>query len=215
MILNMQTTTNEIKNYEYTVTDSTIFIRPMFGANNNFYSDSFYNTYIDTQESAYFVYNLTENKTKQQINEHNGNIVYLKTNTYFKEENYNDIFHILKLSIPEKYIQDYYTFLESKFTKFSSDLKHKFRNFYSTNPTIIQNINEIIYATENRKKQLAEKLGVDISLINEVGEVRSKISYDKELFFQKDFEKDGIIYEYINAKRIETNTNTEYGGSLV
>lgn len=211
----MQTKTDDIKNYEYTVTDSTIFIRPMFGANNNFYSDSFYNTYIDTQESAYFVYNLVENKTLKQKNEHNSNIVYLKTHTEFKEEMSNDIFHIMKLSIPKNYIQDYYTFLESKFTKFSSDLKNKFKNFYSNNHVIIKNINEIVYATENRRKELAESLGVDISLINEVGEVRSKISYDKELFFQKDFEKDGIVYEYINAKRLSEITDQQHGTSLV
>lgn len=210
----IQNFSSELNEYKHTVTDSTIFIRPIFGSYNSFYSDSFYNTYINTTESAYFVYNLTENSNITQTKKHNENVVYLKTHTQFKSDFQNDIFHIINLSIPDNYMKDYYTFLDSKFSKFSSDMRYRLRTFYSNNSAILKNLNEILCATDHRKRQLAEKLGVDVALINEVGEVRSRISFNKELFYQKDFEEKGTVYNYVKAERDRKDYEKEHGVNL-
>jgi len=206
------TDANQGNTYTYSVTDSTIFIRPMIGYNSPFYSNTaFYNTYLDTEKRLYYVFNKTKIENEKIRKKYYESVTSFSSNVYYNNRIENDIFHTFIFNVPDEFVNDYYTFLDSKFSKFTAEYKYRVRRFYLSDNKAFQGINEILAASKSRMESLAEQLNVSVDLIKEVGEVRDKIDLSKEIYFENNFKEQGIIYEYYRNKSIENGNKENIG----
>lgn len=155
---------------------STTFVRPMLGYPVEFYSIvSFYDTYITTvPDRIHLVF-------KQPLDDLTAGhtIPELRSNINFIEK-INFRSHILmSFKIPKLFTNDFYYFLEGKYSKLSSFYKgeviksHMFLGSDYTN-----NIEQILYPSDIKRKLLEVKLDIEL---HKDAEIFDRMSWEEEL----------------------------------
>jgi hypothetical protein len=174
------------------LTKSSFFVRPMFGYSLNFYKDcGFVNTYISIEPPCAFLVFNNEDNSRQSYN----------FNTLKSNENFIDClesvnYTVFKLRIPFQYREDFYVYLEGKYSEFNEDFKDSIIRINSQgDKTLYKEIKKKLYVTNEAIKELEEKLDCKLT----IREVISKPNLDIELFNP---EKYGI-----NEERTFTSSN--------
>ena len=177
------------KGYDKDFTKSTFFIMPMIG-------------YVwidfDSKECEYnYLINcyLSENKDRiililDHIPEDKGQELFLlknELNSYLESTSVDDENNeiVLTYKIPEIYLNDFNIFLNSKYSKMSQKYKAKLIGIYGRETYKDDhraNQFDTLYPTRYKRKQLADYLGVDIKVIDNVGEVCSELNMDFEIY---------------------------------
>lgn len=144
------------------------FILPMCNISSTKLPHNFINAYINDEKSIVLVFEKLNNEDSLNFNK------FLQTlddnKQYVKyEEDVDEI--ILHFNIPECYINDFELFKQGSYSRFSEKYKevlivHYGRISLKENHTV--SMYNTIYPQEFKRKQIADRLGVDIKLIEEV-----------------------------------------------
>ncbi len=158
-------------------TKTSRLLLPMLGLNWVKLPDNFYNGYVTKDNEIVLVFEKNgENERFNKFLDFNNT-----NNDYIKyEEDLDEI--LLYYKIPDDFVDDYHKFLEGRYSEFSDDYKHLLRLMFGrktapTGRTVY--VENVIFPQEYKRKQIAEDLGVEISLIKETFD---KPDLNEELF---------------------------------
>lgn len=142
------------------------FVLPMCEVNYKTFPDNFINCYLkDDQVVVVFdIPKKDDNKFKLFLD-------YIKLNKNYDmyEEDIDEI--TLYFNIPDRNKKNYEMFLQGKYSKFSKEFQELLKSYFGTRSRKEDykvNVIDVISPMDFKKKQVAERLGVDISLIEEV-----------------------------------------------
>lgn len=164
------------KKDEIALTKSTTFIRPMLGYDVLFYGDTHCNCYLNlngVNEGFNLVFNKERLKLYDYIIKEFSKHPLLR-NTYDLKD-----YMIFEFDIPDQYIEDFYLFIDGKYSKMSDDYKEEILALHMSNPKIYEKLEVILYPSKKDIKKLAEFLDVELP---KDAEVFDKIDLKKELF---------------------------------
>ena len=156
----------------------SIFVLPMVNINYKTLPDNFVNSYITENADIVIVFD----KFANSDNSFQDFLEFTKKNVYYKEYSANDDEIMIIFTIADKHLPNFELFKLGSYSKFSEDYKAKICSFYGKQ-TIKENYTvteyNTIYPQEFKRKQIAEVLGVDIKLIEEV---LDRPNMDKEIY---------------------------------
>ena len=191
-------------------TKSTYFIMPMIGyVWNDFISyaqDRIYliNCYISEDRSnIVLVFDYLHNDESQ--------LAFLsknEINSYFINAtiDVNNEELILTYKVPPQYKEDLDIFMTSKYSKMSMKYKQVLLSIYgreTEKESYKPKPFDVLFPTSYKKKQLADYIGVDIEVINQVGEVSSRLDMEYEIYKEADKLQ---LNETIENRQIEEDT---------
>jgi hypothetical protein len=164
-------------------TKATTFILPMLNNTRMFYGDRIYNCYVSVNpERIYIVFkepfsSLDFEYTFAALRAHE---------EYSREETHGD-YLIMEFFIPPLYLDDFYTFLDSKYSKFTDFYKEEILASHISWDRAYENVSRILFPTKKEREQLEKNLNLDWSLPKDA-EIYSAINLRKEIF-----DKDKLI----------------------
>lgn len=144
------------------------FILPMCNIQSTKLPHNFINAYINDEKSIVLIFEKLDNSDSGPFNKFLQTIV--ENEYYVKyEEDIDEI--VLYFNIPDHYINDFELFKIGAYSKFSEMYKeililHYGRISIKENHTV--SMYNTIYPQEFKRKQIADRLGVDIKLVEEV-----------------------------------------------
>jgi hypothetical protein len=178
-------------------TKTSIFLLPMLGINHRSLPKSFFNAYITKNDELVLVFDKTQKDEKFNIFLEYSN----DNNDYIKyEEDVDEI--LMYFDIPIEFSNDYHLFLQGAYSKFSEEYKnvliliHGRQSFKDSH---LVSVFDAIQAQMFKRKQVATRLGVDVSLITEVFD-RPEMDEEQftpliELLNQEENKQETIIYD--------------------
>jgi hypothetical protein len=86
------------------------------------------------------------------------------------------------MNIPQQYVNDYYKFIDGKYSKMSEDYKEHLLNMllkYDVTKLVYKKIKECLYPTKEARKKLEDELGV---ILDPSAEVMSIPNLDIEIY---------------------------------
>jgi hypothetical protein len=158
------------------LTKSTTFIRPMLGYDVLFFGDTQCNCYInlnDEKETFVLVFEKNKLRLYEYIPEELSKHPLLKNKYDFPK------YLIFEFYVPDNYINDFYLYIDGKYSKMSDDYKEEILALHMSNPNIYKKLEIILYPSEKDIKRLAEFLDVELP---KDAEVFDKIDLHQELF---------------------------------
>ena len=164
---------NDVLNY------SAIFLLPMLGGHNSDYlfDTNFINSYVfseyhDDDPKLYLYYRFTGDRRYNKFEE-------MFTNHKYCEllEDVDKQTVLFSFSIPDRHLDDWNYFINSKYSLLSKELKSKILKFYSYNNNSV--IYHVLNKTDKRKKALENEY--DIKL-DDTAELWEAVKEDKETF---------------------------------
>ena len=152
-----------IKLQETKPTKCCKFVLPMCGINPTKLPFNFINSYIYDDKSIILIFEkLNDNiQFENFIN---------KNNTFIKQDEIDDKL-ILYYNIPNEYLNDFNLFKLGSYSKFSQNYKNILTDYYgriSIKENYTVTMYNTIYPQEFKRKQIADRLGVNINLVEEV-----------------------------------------------
>lgn len=105
----------------------------------------------------------------------------LKDSNFNQMINIDDFNILISMNIPEKFIEDYYYILDSKYSMISNEAKLRIINFFDLNENSI--MYNVLYKTERRRKNLESLYNVQIEKDAELWDVIDEYA---ETFGMKD-----------------------------
>lgn len=181
------------------LTDSSTYIRPLFGSKYNYYENTNYINCHILNDKIYLVFLKSNSNSQKNFLEN-----FIQKNKNFEELLENSLFFINCMKLPDDCLKDLENFKKSKFSKISNKNKdiilkfHKPYN-YETNKKLIDNYNiikESLFVTPSSIYNLSKYLEVDLSIIKNIGEIKSKIDLELELFNSSIYSENGILFNY-------------------
>lgn len=169
------------KFYLYTdiTNNSSIFLLPMYAWSRNkmFWGTHLINAYAfnefdDEYPRVHLLYKYLGTREFHRFEKE------LSENEYIDKIIEVDKQHTLyTMRVPERFVDDYEYFTQSKYSKFSNELKNRILKFhrYKKDGAVY----DILHKTEKRRKMLSEKFDIDI---NSDAELWDAIEEDKETF---------------------------------
>lgn len=145
------------------------FVLPMCEVNYKTFPENFINCYLhpDTNDKIVAVFE----KPKEGDTKFSMFLDYIKFNRNYiaYEEDIDEI--SLYFKIPDRNKKNYQMFLQGKYSKFSNEFKELLKGYFgvrSIKETYKVNVIDVIVPQEFKRQQVADRLGVDVSLIEEV-----------------------------------------------
>jgi len=151
-----------------TYTKTSFMILPLYGKTIYFYGTDYINSYlIDLEENTYIGIEF-----KRPISDENSvrGTEWLTITKYFHKKVAKSDSELYIMRIPESFRNDLVAFKNGKYSQFSLAYKKKLLSFYSED----SNMPIVLNPTKEKLIALADKLGVDATLIFSVGEMLSK-----------------------------------------
>jgi len=162
-------TSKKKSNFDYTkLTKARLFVRAMLGYPLDFYGEDFYNCYVGKSDNVMY---LTFKKPLKDIQSFNKVLETLTTDEYYSGQKSITDWYIIKMNIPQQYVNDYYKFLDGKYSKMSEDYKENLLNMllkYDRTKIVYKKIKECLYPTKEARKKLEEELGASLDVDAEV-----------------------------------------------
>lgn len=154
-------------------TDSSIYLLPMVGLSIFDFDDKLINVHVKHGESPSLVI-----ICKNHLNDDNLAIVINKlvahkeyVNTWTDDD---DKEICIEIKVPQRLVKNYHKFIDGKYSKFDERYKDKLISIYNRE-VIVDNrkltVYSVLYPQEFKRKQIAEWLGVDWKLIDEVKDI--------------------------------------------
>lgn len=161
------------------------FIRPMLGHSPMFYGPRFYNCYVSTNPSTIHIV-----FKKPLPDEHyNYTLEVLRFDDHFIEEvNYGN-YLVMSFKVPEIFEDDFYQFLDSKYSKMSDFYKEEILSLHISWRQVYRNLSDILYPQKKHREAIENRL--DVTLEKDA-EIFDRIEFSEELFDKRKFE-DGEI----------------------
>lgn len=178
------TKVREARKSEDRKTKSTVFIRCMLGYNPSFYGQCFHDTYITIEpNSIVLVFNKPNSAKELEISSKIYDI--LKNNKNFIEFFETDFYDIIKFEVPEKYKQDFETYIQGSYSKLSEGYKTALLGLYTQFSEIRTDLYHILYPTDReRKLYIEDKFDVKAS---PDAEILSIIDLEEEIYDEDKF----------------------------
>lgn len=169
----------------------------MLGINHRSLPPNFFNAYITKDNKIVLVFEKSDNNVKfnKFLEFSNDNNDYIKY-----EEDIDEI--LMYFDIPVEFSNDYQLFLQGSYSKFSEMYKNVLCMIHGKNSfkeTHLVSVYNTIYPQEFKRKQLAEHLGVDHTMINEV--------FDRPELEEEQFVP---LLELLNKNKIEKKEEKIY-----
>lgn len=164
---------------------SSTFVRSMLGYSPMFFGNMHQNTYISINPDRMYLvfYKPTHDMEEEEIERYTKQYPYifdtLRQHSAYEEEKSINKFDIFIFSIPDKYKEDFFHFIEGSYSKMSVEYKEEMLALHSPIPTAYDRIKGILYPMVHHREYLAKKLGVDIDMIKEIF---SRMDYEDEIF---------------------------------
>lgn len=157
----------------------TTFVLPMCSINHKFLPNTFINSYIKEDFEAVIVFSKLEPLGIEVLNFIDA--IKLTNPSYITMHEYNDKL-IIFLAIPEEFKEDFKLYLQGSYSKFSEKYKKVLVDYYGKK-TVKENYTvteyNTIYPETFKRKQIAQRLGVEPDTIVEV---LDKPDLDNELY---------------------------------
>jgi hypothetical protein len=169
IVVENEETNNKKSNFDYNkLTKARVFIRCMLSYPFDFYGDDFHNCYIGKTDPVMYLVFKKPIKDFYNFNKINDT---LNTDEYYCGTKSTNNWHIIKMNIPQQYVNDYYKFIDGKYSKMSEDYKENLLNTllkYDVTKIVYKKIKECLYPTKEARKKLEDELNVTLSTDAEV-----------------------------------------------
>lgn len=147
------------------------FILPMVGINYKSLPEVFINAYIDMEYGVYLIFEKDEDFERLFENYFS----HIKNTNNFLVQYEEDVDEIVfKFKVPKNFEEDYMLFSQGSYSKLSNILKDRLALYFG-NKTIKDNhevtVYNAIHPQEFKRKQIADRLGVNVDDIVEVLDV--------------------------------------------
>lgn len=171
---------NKILTYEVSIAKrnkSSIFLLPMLGGDRHlyFWNQLFLNAFIGTEndkDCIALLYRFSSNPLFLKFEK-----ALTQFRTFIRKEDPNDGFVLFIFSVPLNQKNNYNKFIKGQYSKFSKLYKINLLEFHKYDATSL--IGQVMFKSEERKKQLETKLGCTLE---EDSELLSIINKEEETF---------------------------------
>jgi len=181
----MSTVGTHIVGYHLHITEinkSSMFVMPLLGYNRGYFrwNTDFVNCFIGTEDegSDYTIYlwykytaSIEMEKLETRLKEHPN---------YVGQEDV-DQYHVLyKFSVPEKYLDDYMSVLDGKYSYISDVAKERILDFHSSKKD--RPLGKILFRDEGRRRKMEKELGV---IIPDGADLHDPFYEEDELYYNR------------------------------